>query len=358
MTISKDHTRLLKFLIVSALILIARPTRDSGRTLSENDVDIFNFSGKTITCAIELGDDMKYSHGLESGFSYEVMKDFARDHNCNIKIVVGRKGVSYVDSLMLGTIDLLVMHTEDAADNENLLLSENILDCSAIAMNTGKEAHVSEIDEWLETYVLSDEYKEKKNRFFRAFNPIKRAQRGVRSRIISPYDDLFKKYAKELGWDWRLVAAVVYQESKFSISSRSHRGASGLMQVMPKTGAIYGITDLTDPEQNLIAGTKHLKRLQGLYRRSKMTKEERIRFTLAAYNAGEGRIKDCRSLARSKGLDANVWANIVKVMPLMKSKEILDEDNIRLGKFNGKETVEYVDKVMDLYQAICKICPR
>ena len=89
-----------------------------------------------------------------------------------------------------------------------------------------------------------------------------------------------------------------------------------------------------------------------------MTKDERSRFTLAAYNAGEGRIKDCRSLARSKGLDANVWANIVKVMPLMKSKEILDEEDIRLGKFNGKETVEYVDKVMDLYQAICKICPR
>ena len=358
MTISKNHTWLLKSLIITILILFINLMNDSGRPLSDSDIDIFHFSGKTISCAIELGDDMKNSHGLESGFAYEVMKDFARDHNCNINIVVGRKGVRYVDSLMLGTIDMLVMHTADTVDNEGLILSKNILDCSAIAMSRRKGGHIREIDEWLEKYMESEEFKEQTDRFFRPFNPIKRAKRGVRSNIISPYDDLFKKYAKELGWDWRLLAALVYQESKFSISSHSHRGASGLMQVMPKTGATYNITDLTDPEQNLIAGTSQIKRLQKLYGKAKMTKDERIRFVLAAYNAGEGRIRDCRNLARVKGLDPNVWSNVVKVIPLMKSNEILDEESIRLGKFNGKETVAYVESVMTIYKAICKICPR
>jgi membrane-bound lytic murein transglycosylase F len=169
---------------------------------------------------------------------------------------------------------------------------------------------------------------------------------------------LIKQYAKTLGWDWRMLAAVIYQESKFSISSRSHRGATGLMQVMPQTARYYNITDLTDPEQNLIAGTSHLKRLHGLYKGCDMTPEERIRFTLAAYNAGEGRIIDCRNLAKSKHLDENKWSDIVKVIPLMNDDKILEDENVKLGKFKGTETIGYVDNVMALYEAICKISPR
>ena len=130
------------------------------------------------------------------------------------------------------------------------------------------------------------------------------------------------------------------------------------MQVMPQTGAAFNITDLNDPEQNLIAGTTLLKRLQRIYRNANMSNEERTRFILASYNAGAGRIKDCRNLARSKGLNPNVWNNVVKVIPLMRDDSILDEESIRLGKFNGSETIAYVENVDALYKAICKICPR
>ena len=358
MTISKNSTKLLKTLIVTALVLVVRPMHDSGHALTENAADIFHFSGKTIVCGIELGDDIRDGHGLDSGFVYEILQDFARDLNCNVEIVISKKRTNYVDSLAMGSIDLLVMHHEDRKGNEDIILTENLLDCSAIAFSKGKEDHVREVNEWITEYTASDRYQELKSRFFRPFNPIKRAEKGVRSQIISPYDDLLKKYAKELGWDWRMLAAVVYQESKFSICAQSYRGATGLMQVMPQTGAAFNITDLNDPEQNLIAGTTFLKRLQRIYRNANMSKEERIRFILASYNAGAGRIKDCRSLARSKGMNPNVWNNVVKVIPLMRDDSILDEENIRLGKFNGSETVAYVQNVEALYKAICKICPR
>ena len=117
------------------------------------------------------------------------------------------------------------------------------------------------------------------------------------------YDDLLKQYSKELGWDWRMLAAVVYQESKFSINSTSHRGATGLMQVMPSTAEYYGIDDLLDPEKNLKAGTRHLKRLQKMFEKSGMDQTEQIKFTLAAYNAGEGRIADCRRFAEAKAAE-------------------------------------------------------
>ena len=200
-------------------------------------------------------------------------------------------------------------------------------------------------------------FDELKDKYFKAYNPHKRAAKGVTSDRVSPYDELIKKYAKELGWDWRMLAAVVYQESKFSINSVSHRGAVGLMQVMPQTGLYYGIEDLTDPEQNLIAGTSHLKRLQNLYIKSGMKPEDLVRFTLAAYNAGEGRIADCRNFAASRNVDRNSWDSIVSIIPLMREDSILEEESVKLGKFKGHETIAYIDNVMSLYESICSIHP-
>jgi membrane-bound lytic murein transglycosylase F len=169
--------------------------------------------------------------------------------------------------------------------------------------------------------------------------------------------ELFLKYAKELGWDWRMLAAVIYQESRFSINSRSFRGAQGLMQVMPATGEYYGIDDLLDPESNLIAGTSHLKRLQRIFSKYDLEKTELIKFTLAAYNAGEGRIIDCRNFARSRSIDNSRWDEIVSIIPLMREDSILEEESVKLGKFQGYETIEYVDRIFAIYDAFCSICP-
>ena len=338
--------------------MIACPLHEIGRTHSESRIDMFHFSGRTMVCGIDLGDDMRGGHGLETGFAYEMLKDFARDHNCSIRVIIADEDTDYMEKLKQGEIDLLFMHHEDAGEDDGILLSDNIIDCSSLAVRGGKPGHIREINEWIARYTGSDEFEAHKKLFFRAFNPIRRAERGVRTETVSPYDDMLRQFADELDWDWRMLAAVVYQESKFSIGSRSHRGAIGLMQVMPQTAAYYNITDLTDPQQNLMAGTNHLKRLQNLYAGSGMTPEERIRFTLAAYNAGEGRIKDCRSLAESRNLDKNQWSETVKVIPLMNEDSILENENVRLGKFKGTETIAYVENVMALYDAICMICPR
>ena len=71
---------------------------------------------------------------------------------------------------------------------------------------------------------------------------------------LSTFDDLIKKYADEVNWDWRLLAAQIFQESKFNPKAKSWAGAIGLMQLVPQTGMAYGVTDLEDPEQNLLGG--------------------------------------------------------------------------------------------------------
>jgi len=124
---------------------------------------------------------------------------------------------------------------------------------------------------------------------------------------------------------------------------------------MPQTGRYYGVDNLLDPEQNIIAGTSHLKRLQRMFSRYGLSPEELVKFTLAAYNAGEGRIMDCRNLASAKGFDSSRWEEIVKVIPLMREDAILDEESVKLGKFQGHETIDYIDSVMSHYKAICEI---
>jgi membrane-bound lytic murein transglycosylase F len=127
------------------------------------------------------------------------------------------------------------------------------------------------------------------------------------------------------------------------------------MQVMPQTGRYYGVDNLLDPEQNIIAGTSHLKRLQRIFSKYDLDHEELVKFTLAAYNAGEGRISDCRNLAQAKGLDNSRWDEIIKVIPLMREDSILEEETVKLGKFQGYETISYIESIQSHYKAICEI---
>ena len=154
-----------------------------------------------------------------------------------------------------------------------------------------------------------------------------------------------------------MLAAVIYQESRFSINTRSSRGATGLMQVMPSTAEHYEVMDLLDPEQNIKAGTAHLKRLQRMFRGSDISSEEQIKFVLAAYNAGEGRIEDCRKFAAMQNLDSTRWEEIVKAIPEMSNEVLLDRAGLKFGKFNGSETISYVDNIISIYNTFCTVCP-
>ena len=354
MKISEKRKRRVRNVIISMLMICATPLLERGRPLSGASTEDF-FSGKEIVCAIDLCDDMYSTHGLETGFNYQLLNRFAEDNRCSIRIVSAGRKENWVDSLQQGKADIVIMHDEEAREATGLNLSRNIDDCTVWAVK--EEGQLRQINHWISHITSMDYYKEAKNSYCRSFNPYKRADRGITSRTLSPYDEIIKKYAKELGWDWRMLAAVIYQESKFSINSTSHRGAKGLMQVMPQTARHYKVEDLLNPEQNIKAGTNHLKRLQRLYAKSEMDSSEKVKFTLAAYNAGEGRIADCRRFAEVREADKNSWESIVSIIPLMREESILNEESVKLGKFEGYETIAYVDSIMSIYDAFCKICP-
>ena len=169
---------------------------------------------------------------------------------------------------------------------------------------------------------------------------------------VSPYDDIFKRCAKEIGWDWRLLAAVAWNESHFNPYAESLVGAKGIMQMMPRTAAKYGLDSITihDPEKSIEAGVQYIKRLNMIFARVEDS-EERIKFILAGYNAGPGHVLDAMALAEKYGENPYVWDGTVSKYLLLKNKPEYYNDSVcRSGFFRGKHTVRYVTDVYRTYE--------
>lgn len=162
---------------------------------------------------------------------------------------------------------------------------------------------------------------------------------------ISPFDRLLKKYSRQIGWDWRLLASLVYQESQFQNHLVSSKGAIGLMQVMPSTARQYGITVRSSDEDQIAAGVRYIK---SIYRSlpEGIPAEEQVHFVLGAYNIGLGHILDARRLAVKYGADPDVWRDNVEKYLLLKSKpEYYRDSASRNGYANGSQAVDFVRKI-------------
>jgi membrane-bound lytic murein transglycosylase MltF len=125
---------------------------------------------------------------------------------------------------------------------------------------------------------------------------------------LAEYRSLLQRYGEQYGFDWRLLAALVFQESRFDPDAKSGQGAVGLMQVLPSTGKEVGFDNIRDPEANIHAGTKYLAFLRDRYFSDEaIAPHERDRLTLAAYNAGPARVRKLRERAQSMGRDPDRW---------------------------------------------------
>jgi len=208
------------------------------------------------------------------------------------------------------------------------------------------------VNKWFRDNVESSAYKSTSKRYFELLkgpSPYRTSGLSIQKNgHISPFDNLFRKYAEKIGWDWRLLASIAYQESEFTPSAtNSWTGASGLMQIMPKTAKTLGIntSKLLDPETSIRGATKLLKRYeQGLY--SVKNKEQRQKMTVASYNCGFGHILDARALARKHKKDPNSWDNNVGRFIYLKSRPEYYQDPVcRQGYLRGSETSSFVTEV-------------
>lgn len=212
-------------------------------------------------------------------------------------------------------------------------------------------------NEWHEKNMTSPAYTASMKRYFEISKAMPHSPiLSLREGKISHYDDLFKKYAKEIDWDWRMLASLAYTESNFDTTAVSWAGAKGLMQLMPSTARAMGMPPGMEqnPEESIKAAVKYIAATN---RSLSMIpdKNERLKFILAAYNAGLGHVNDAMALAEKYGKNKFVWDNNVDDYILLKSNEEYFTDPVcKNGYFRGIETYNFVRDITARYETYKK----
>jgi membrane-bound lytic murein transglycosylase MltF len=166
---------------------------------------------------------------------------------------------------------------------------------------------------------------------------VKNATSEAERRKFMTLVELFRKYGEQYQFDYLMMAAQGYQESRLEQDAKSAVGAVGVMQLMPETGKEQKVGDIRKLEPNVHAGVKYMRFIRNsFFETEPMDELNKALFTFAAYNAGPGRIRQLRRETAARGLDPNVWFGNV---------ERLASERI------GRETVTYVSNIYKYYMA-------
>lgn len=164
------------------------------------------------------------------------------------------------------------------------------------------------------------------------------------------YKKLIVETAKTYKFDWRLIAALIYQESEFLPHAKSHTGVRGLMQLTRITAQEMGINNRLNPDQSVQGGVRYLNRLKKRF--DHIDESQRIKFALGSYNVGYGHIVDAQKIAEEKGLDPNEWESLEETLPLLQHPEYFKKTFH--GYARGWEPVEFVNRVLKYYDILVK----
>ena len=277
-----------------------------------------------LRCYVTMDGSTKGSKGINGGMSAFLMRKYAQETRTPTKVVFS--GFEALDCLLSGSADIVAVRMSDSIPPEGVFPTREIGDSMIWLIRSDEPGQLLALDAWIADIVLEGDYPKLKKDFLKV---------RLTGNQISPFDDIIKRYSKQNGWDWRLVAAVIRHESRFKIDVVSPRGAIGLMQIIPYR---YSAEQLFSPDYNVMAGTEHMSRMRNMFKPYSKDSVQNVKFTLAAYNAGEGRLLECIRFAKSIGVDATSWDSIAtRALPRMRT-------------FSGKQTTAYVDSILNTYQ--------
>lgn len=299
-------------------------------TLQYYDLHEIQSSG-TIIAGTLSGPDTYYEyHGNGMGLQYRLAEAFAQSIGVVLQMEISPDTTSLLQKLKQGEIDFIAleMPTWQTREDEPLLRGA--------------------ITEWWKP----DRVKQIESTANNTTVTVRRRMRPVMQDaahgIISAFDDLFRRYSSTAGWDWRLLAAMSYQESGFDPQAVSSMGAMGLMQLMPSTADAMGVPrdKRFDPEQNISASTRYIRKVSQSFSDIKDA-EERIKFTLAAYNGGVGHVQDAQTLTRKAGRDHQVWQEVAPFILHLSDPRYYRDPDVLNGYMRGSETEAYVRLIMN-----------
>jgi len=301
---------------------------------------------------------------VQEGSSYDE-KITSLQKNLKVKFKVSADEDRDVEDLIAAVahkgIDYTICDEQQAAINnsiyQNLDIKTPLSDTQSIAWAVKKGSHslLDEVNSWLRDFKKTPQASMIFDKYYK--NP-----RGVKldhnnqfithGRQLTPYDNLLKRYSRQLGWDWRLLASLIYEESHFQPTIVSWDGAQGLMQLSQATAHNYGVSARSSVDKQLSAGTTYLKKLNNIFLRNVRDKEDRSKFVIASYNIGLSHVNDARSLAQKYNHNPARWSDNVEVYLRDKTKpEFYNDSVVKNGFARGDRTCDYVDRIYDRYHS-------
>ena len=163
------------------------------------------------------------------------------------------------------------------------------------------------------------------------------------------YERHFRKAAEEIGIDWRLLAAIGYQESHWDPDAVSPTGVRGIMMLTQAAAQQLGVADRNDPEQSIRGGARYIKWKEKKIP-ARITGDDRLWLTLASYNVGFGHLEDARILTQRMGGDPDLWRDVKRHLPLLSKEEYYSQ--LKNGYARGREPVLYVENIRQYYRLL------
>jgi membrane-bound lytic murein transglycosylase F len=164
---------------------------------------------------------------------------------------------------------------------------------------------------------------------------------------LPQYKSLFKQYSGEL--DWRLIAAMSYQESHWEVDAVSYTGVRGLMMLTMDTASDWNVDDRTDPEQSIRGGSRYFASLLSRIP-ARIGEPDRTWMALAAYNIGMGHLEDARVLTERQGGNPDLWVDVKRRLPQLRQKKYYR--TTKYGYARGDEALQYVENIRRYYDSL------
>ncbi|MDB9752007.1 transporter substrate-binding domain-containing protein [Gammaproteobacteria bacterium] len=314
-----------------------------GRVNEEPIIDIRELAGRRVT----LAQDSPYWDFMlklkDQGLKFELVK--AND-GVNLEGTMLMVALGIYDLTVVGDHQITAAKPYSVGVEAQFILSEP--QAHRWAVRSDRQQLFNSLNDFLNIQFRNEKYNVLHAKYFEQ----PQSEKYVNARLtkitsLSPYDDMTQKYSAEYGFDWRLITALMFQESQFDPKANSYAGAQGLMQMIPATAEFMGVSNLNNPKSSIDGGVRYLNYLRSRFEDSILL-QDRIWFTLASYNAGYGRVKRARKLAKIMGLDKDKWFDNVEVAMM------------GLGKFYTKkgkqvpycqcgQTVVYVREIRTRY---------
>ncbi len=304
---------------------------DTIPTSDEFDLHDIQTSGELIMATVSGPQTYYDYHGHHLGAQFLICQRFADSLGVRLRVEVCRDSLELLKRYAEGDIDIVAWPTPGHIDAD-----------------TAKNELAKELQRWYHPALIAVVQKEEHDLLTvrkvrrRIFSPMLDAKGGV----ISHYDQYFMAYARDIRWDWRLLAAQCYQESTFDPRAVSFAGAKGLMQIMPGTADHLGVprSKLYEPETNVQAAVKYIGQLQNTFKDVR-DHYERTNFVLAAYNGGAHHNHYAMALARHDGRTPHRWSDVAPYVLKLSQPQYYNDPIVKYGYMRGSETVEYVQRI-------------